>query len=170
MIIALLGYMGVGKSSIGAKLASNLGYKFVDLDSYIEEKEKLSIPELFKTKGEIYFRKKEHLYLKELYNLKSNIILSLGGGTPCFYGNMEIINSQKSIYLKLQPKYLADRLFSEKNKRPLISHLKTKDSLLEFIAIHLFERQNFYNMADLTVNIDQLSIDQVTKEIINKLH
>ncbi len=170
MIIALLGYMGSGKSSIGKHLASKLGFNFIDLDSFIEEKEKLTIQELFKKKGEIYFRKIEHEYLKEIYRTKNNIILSLGGGTPCFYGNMEVINSQKSIYLKLLPKTLGERLFHKRFKRPLISHLNNKESLTEFVAIHLFERQNFYNKATITLKTDELTIDQTVQEIIKILN
>ncbi len=170
MIIALLGYMGSGKSSIGAKLASDLGYNFIDLDFYIEQKEGLSISELFKIKGEIYFRKKEHEYLKELYSLKNKLVLATGGGTPCYYGNLDIINSQTSVYLKLLPKTIANRLFNEKSERPLISHIETAENLLEFIAIHLFERQNFYGKASLIINTDKLTIAEASKAIIKQLN
>ena len=172
MIITLLGYMGSGKSTIGLQLASILGYEFIDLDNFIEEKEQLSIKEIFNAKGEIYFRKLESIYLKEVYASKNDVVLSLGGGTPCFSGNMELINSEnsKSIYLKLLPKSLSDRLFLEKEQRPLISHLKTEDDLVEFIAIHLFERQNFYSKATNIISIDNLTVNEAVENIVKLLY
>ena len=119
MIVTLLGYMGSGKSTVGLELALHLAYDFIDLDKFIEEKEGATIREIFKLKGEIYFRKLENSCLSEIYSFKNNTVLSLGGGTPCFYGNMELINSEysKSFYLKLLPKTLSNRLFFEKGKR-----------------------------------------------------
>lgn len=172
MIITLLGYMGSGKSTIGLQLATILGYEFIDLDNFIEKKEQLSVKEIFKSKGEIYFRKLENTCLKEIYASKNNIVLSLGGGTPCFSGNMELINSEnsKSIYLKLLPKSLSNRLFSEKGHRPLISHLKTEDDLVEFIAIHLFERQNFYSQAANIITTDNLTVNETVENIVKVLY
>jgi len=172
MIITLLGYMGSGKSTIGAHLATILEYEFIDLDNFIEEKEQLSVKEIFNAKGEIYFRKLENACLKEIYALKNNIVLSLGGGTPCFSGNMELINSEnsKSIYLKLLPKSLSDRLFLEKEQRPLISHLKTEDDLIEFIAIHLFERQSYYSQAAHVIATDKLTVKETVESIVRVLY
>lgn len=172
MIITLLGYMGSGKSTIGRKLASILDYEFIDLDHYITEKENLSISEIFNTKGEIYFRKKENHYLKDIISRNENIVLSLGGGTPCYANNMDVLNSNNIIafYLKLTPINLVDRLFDEKENRPLISHIKTKEALQEFIAIHLFERQNYYNLASNTIKTDGLSIKEIVEKIINSLY
>lgn len=172
MIITLLGYMGSGKSTIGLQLAAILEYKFIDLDNFIEEKEQLSVKKIFKTKGEIYFRKLENICLKEIYASENNIVLSLGGGTPCFSGNMDLINSEnsKSIYLKLLPKSLSNRLFSEKEDRPLISHLKTEEDLVEFIAIHLFERQNFYRQATNIITADNLTVNETVENIVKVLY
>ncbi|NQY30928.1 MAG: shikimate kinase [Flavobacteriaceae bacterium] len=172
MIITLLGYMGSGKSTIGVDLATILEYEFIDLDNFIEEKENLSVKDIFKAKGEIYFRRLENTCLKEIYTLQNNVVLSLGGGTPCFYGNMELINSEnsKSIYLKLLPKSLSDRLFKEKENRPLINHLKTEDDLIEFIAIHLFERQSFYNQASSIISTDNLTIKETVEKIVKVLY
>jgi len=172
MIITLLGYMGSGKSTIGVQLATVLEYEFIDLDNFIEEKEELNVKEIFNFKGEIYFRKLENACLKEIYALKNNVVLSLGGGTPCFSGNMELINSgnSKSIYLRLLPKNLSSRLFLEKENRPLISHLKTENDLVEFIAIHLFERQNFYNQAANTIATDNLTVNETVESIVKVLY
>ena len=126
MIVALMGYMGSGKSTIGKALATVLNYKFLDLDAYISEQERATIPELFDKKGEIYFRKKETQYLSDVLNSKSNIVLALGGGTPCYGTNLKLIldnDHVTSFYLKLSIQLLAERLFKERDSRPLISHL-----------------------------------------------
>lgn len=86
MNIVLIGYMGCGKSSIGKSLAKKLRKKYLDLDDYIENREGKTVYDIFKNDGEIYFRKKETIYLKELIENRDNIIISLGGGTPCFSG------------------------------------------------------------------------------------
>ena len=93
MKIVLVGYMASGKSSVGKVLADNFGYSFIDLDEYIEYKEAASITEIFTQKGEIYFRIKEIEYLKEILSLEKNIILSVGGGAPCYGENMKLIKS-----------------------------------------------------------------------------
>ena len=93
MKVILLGYMASGKSTIGRLLAEEKGLKFINLDEYLEEKEEKSISDIFKDKGEIYFRLKENEYLKELLEKKESFVLSLGGGTPCYSSNMDVINS-----------------------------------------------------------------------------
>ena len=92
MIVVLMGYMGSGKSTIGKELATLLKYNFLDLDDYISEKENATISDIFKDKGEIYFRKKETEYLKEIINSYNDIVLALGGGTPCYGNNLKILN------------------------------------------------------------------------------
>jgi shikimate kinase len=145
MKIVLLGYMASGKSTIGREISKKLDMKFIDLDDYISKREKRSISEIFKVKGEIYFRRIESLYLSEILNSKDNFILSLGGGTPCYSNNMDLImNSEAvSIYIKAGIKTLVSRLTAEKNKRPLVAELED-DKLVEFVAKHLFERGFFY--------------------------
>jgi len=95
--------MGAGKSAIGKSLSKNNGYKFYDLDKYIEEKEGRKISEIFNHNNEVYFRKIENSYLKEISLIKENKIISTGGGTPCFQNNFEIIDNlpnSLSVYLK----------------------------------------------------------------------
>ena len=127
MTVVLIGYMASGKTSVGKILAQKLNYRFIDLDDFIEEKEHASIKEIFNNKGEIYFRKVETQYLKELLVLKDeNIVLSLGGGAPCFGSNMdEVIHAKDtiSIYLKGSVPFLANKLVNKRSKRPLISHI-----------------------------------------------
>ena len=167
MKIVLLGYMASGKSSVGKKVAQMLSVPFVDLDILISEKEKLSIQDIFKNKGEIYFRKKEIEYLNDFLIEKDNFILAVGGGTPCYGDNMDIINNNsKSIYLKSSIQSIYNKLSNKKNKhkRPLISEINNKD-LKEFIAKHLFERSPFYEQAHYTVTTDNKSKKEIAQEI-----
>ena len=166
MKIVLLGYMASGKSTIGREISKKLDMKFIDLDDYISKREKRSISEIFKVKGEIYFRRIESLYLSEILNSKDNFILSLGGGTPCYSNNMDLImNSEAvSIYIKAGIKTLVSRLTAEKNKRPLVAELED-DKLVEFVAKHLFERGFFYEQASMTVNTEDKSLEEITTEI-----
>ena len=126
MKIILLGYMGSGKTTIGIQLAKKLYLNFTDLDEFIEEKEQKSIKEIFKQKGEIYFRKIEHKYLKQFINENESYVLSLGGGTPCYAGNLDLILHDKnnlSFYLRGSISTLFKRLSENKFKRPLINDL-----------------------------------------------
>lgn len=171
MTLILIGYMGSGKSSVGEKLSKILDYDFVDFDSYIEKRTNMKVKDIFKTKGEVFFRKQESLYLKEVLK-KRNTIVALGGGTPCYGNNLEVIKDEKqskSIYLKSSISNLSERLFLEKSSRPLISHLKSKDDLLEFIGKHLFERAPIYEQADMIIKTDLLSVDDVVESILLRL-
>ncbi|MFL0067194.1 shikimate kinase [Tenacibaculum maritimum] len=164
MKIILLGYMASGKSTAGKELSKKTGLPFLDLDTYIEEKEGASISAIFKEKGEIYFRKQEHTYLKEVLTSKKSFILSLGGGTPCYAGNMEYILEQdqvQSIYLQASIKTLANRLSIGREARPLVANL-SEEQLKEFIGKHLFERNLFYKKANSTLIID----DKTTEEVV----
>lgn len=172
MIVVLIGYMASGKSTLGRILADKLTYEFIDLDDYIENKEKLTISNIFKMKGEIYFRKMETYYLKELLDNKNNLVLSLGGGTPCYSQNMNVIlktNNVKSLYLKASIPTLIARLKNEKSTRPLIAHIETDDLLTEFIGKHLFERSHYYSQANLTVTTDNKLEKDIIEELIFKL-
>lgn len=172
MIVVLVGYMASGKSRLGKVLAKKLNYSFIDLDDFIEYQEKSTINELFKTKGEIYFRKQESLYLDDILNSKEDIVLALGGGTPCYGNNMDrVLNSPsvRSIYLKASINTLINRLEGEKDKRPIISHIKEKDELTEFIAKHLFERSPFYNLSQYKISTDGKTIEEIIQELLDIL-
>ncbi|RDI58119.1 shikimate kinase [Flavobacterium glaciei] len=165
--IILLGYMGCGKSTIANKLSKNIEIPFVDLDKKIEEKVNLSINAIFEKYGEIYFRKLEHEVFVELLNLPEQLIIGLGGGTPCYANNHELLKGDNvvSIYLKASIETLFDRLSHNKNKRPLIAN-KSDAELKEFIAMHLFERSFYYNQAQYKVNVDDKTIDQTVLDIV----
>ena len=172
MKIILLGYMGSGKTTIGSCLAKKLYQKFTDLDDYIEKKENKTISEIFTEKGEIYFRKIEHVYLKQFIMDNDSYILSLGGGTPCYANNMDFISQVpelKTIYLQGSVTTLYDRLINNSSKRPLLaSH--TKESLIEYIAKHLFERSSYYEKANYRISINSKSIEAIVAEIRILLH
>ena len=121
--IVLLGYMGCGKSTIANRLSKTTNIPFVDLDKIIEEKSNLSINQIFEQYGEIHFRKLEHDVFVELLNSPDNMIIGLGGGTPCYANNHELLQREDviSIYLKASIETLFDRLVTNKSKRPLIA-------------------------------------------------
>ncbi|QOW11803.1 shikimate kinase [Kaistella flava (ex Peng et al. 2021)] len=166
MIISLIGYMGSGKSHISKVLSQKTNLKLIDLDKEIFFKNNMTIPEIFEKKGEIYFRKQERLILEELFDTEKDCILSLGGGTPAYYNNIELITQKsESVYLRSSVKTLTERLLKQKQKRPLIAKIPDGD-LPEFIAKHLFERQVFYGQAKYTVVTDSKTPDEITDEII----
>ncbi|MXS70939.1 dephospho-CoA kinase [Flavobacteriaceae bacterium W22] len=170
MIISLLGYMGSGKSHISKILSDEINYKLIDLDKEISRRQKLTIPEIFEKKGEIYFRKLEREVLEEILATRENTVLSLGGGTPAYYNNMEIINhNSKSIFLMTSVPVLSERLSKQKEKRPLIAKIPDED-LPEFIAKHLFERNAFYSKAQFSIKTNQKTPENIIREIIEKLY
>jgi shikimate kinase len=170
MEIVLIGYMGSGKSTVGRYISEKLDLTFIDLDNFIAQKEELSIKEIFKMKGEVYFRIKEALYLKEILETTSNYVLSLGGGTPCYGTNMNSIKESNAIsyYLKGSIPTLVERLQKEKQNRPLIATLNDAQ-LLEYIGKHLFERAPFYEQAAFNVPINNKSVAEISEEIFSKL-
>ena len=165
MCIILIGYMGCGKSTIAKQLALELDLTMIDLDDYITDKENDTITNIFKSKGEIYFRKLENKVLKEILATQNKYVLAVGGGTPCYGNNMGLISQYTtSIYLKASIQTLYDRLILEKAQRPLLKNLNN-NKLKEFIAKHLFERSSFYEKATYTIKIDSKSIDNIVNEI-----
>ena len=172
MNIILMGYMGCGKSSVGKVLSTALTCDFIDFDSYIEKKQGTTISEIFKTKGEIYFRKLEISCLQEL--LHSNVtitVISLGGGTPCYGNNISMLQSSEArlIYLNTSVQELTKRLWIERENRPLISTQQSYENLEEFVRKHLFERAYYYNQATQTIKTDGKSVETITEEIVSSL-
>ncbi len=169
MIISLAGYMGSGKSHISNTLSEKINFKLIDLDKEIILRNKQSVAEIFTEKGEIFFRKQEREILEEILATHENTVLSLGGGTPAYYNNMEVINANSvSFYLRLSVKNLSERLSKQTSKRPLIANISDED-LPEFIAKHLFERNPFYNKCQYTIDCDGKTPEEITEEIIHHL-
>ncbi len=172
MKIFLAGYMGSGKSLLGKQLAKRLNHDFIDLDDQVEVMEGISIHNIFSEKGELYFRKLETKVLKDVLEDTSDLVVSLGGGTPCYGKNLELIKETpktKIIYLKASVEELTRRLFPEKIHRPVISHLETREALEEFIRKHMFERGYYYHQSDIIVNVDNAEPEDILNEIMEKL-
>ena len=137
----------------------------------LKSKKKKNIAEIFKSKGELYFRKVESQYLSEVLN-SQDAVVSLGGGTPCYGHNINLIKNSKnasSIYLKASIPNLTERLFLEKDNRPMISHIVQKEQLNEFIGKHIFERRQFYSQSNITIETDDKTVDEVIEAIVLKL-
>jgi len=169
MNIILIGYMASGKSSVGKVLANKLNYEFIDLDDYIEKEEQNTIAHIFKSNGELYFRKLETKYLKIILDSKNSVVLSLGGGTPCYGNNMDLVlndSNSKSVYLKTGIPALVGRLKNEKSKRPLIAHIESDELLTEFIGKHLFERNQFYSLAETKISTDGKNETEIVEELL----
>ena len=170
MKIILLGYMGSGKSTIARLLGEQLKLRAMDLDTLIESKARQSIPEIFKEKGEIFFRRLEHQALRDILQSPDSFVLALGGGTPCYSGNMDLVlkATTQVFYLKMGIPALSERLIGEKEDRPMISHIPD-DELPDFIGKHLFERQPFYMQAPHIINSDNKYPKEIVQEISQKL-
>lgn len=172
MKIFLTGYMGSGKSVVGQLLAKELGYTFIDLDDHIALIEEKSVPEIFNSRGELYFRKLETEVLKDVIEEPAELVVSLGGGTPCYGSNLDLIKKAggaKTVYLKASVDFLTNRLFQEKETRPVISHLENHEILEDFIRKHLFERSFYYNQADIVLDVENKTPDTIVKNLREKL-
>jgi shikimate kinase len=167
--VYLIGFMGSGKSTTGMKLATLLGWPFIDLDRSIQEHTGLSIPEIFSRHGEPWFREKESETLKSLQSLPSGVI-STGGGTPCYGSNMDfMLETGLTIYLKLTPGQLKSRLSGSSGQRPLIKNLSDED-LLSFIEENLAIREKWYSRAELNFNGFDTDIRLIYSQIISTLN
>lgn len=162
--IFLIGYMGSGKSTLGKKLASRLGIAFFDLDQLIIEQISLSIPDFFERYGEEAFREKESEVLRNVDTAVLQVV-AVGGGTPCFYDNMQWMNDHgKTIYLQLSAKALWTRLDrSDVSKRPVLQGLKG-DELLDFVSEKLQEREPYYLQAQYAIDQMRTPIHRIIEE------
>ncbi|MBO4851959.1 MAG: shikimate kinase [Prevotella sp.] len=153
--IIIIGYMGAGKTTVGKALSRELGIPFYDLDWYIESRMRKTVPQIFAQKGEEGFRQIEHNMLHEVAEFE-DVIISCGGGTPCFFDNMEYLNQQgETIYLKATPEVLHKHLRMGKTIRPLLRD-KTPEQMLDFIKEQLLLREPFYSKARHTLDVNLL--------------
>lgn len=166
MKIFLIGFMGCGKSTLGRKLATKLGYDFIDIDQQIEKQIGMSIGAYFGANGETAFREFERKTLQE-FNYPSNCVVATGGGAPCYFDNMEWINNNgTSVYLEMSAAALARRLENGKDKRPLLKDMNSEE-MIHFIEHKLEERNPFYLQASLKVNGINLTPDELRALILS---
>jgi shikimate kinase len=158
VLIFLIGFMGSGKSTAGRMLAARLGYEFADLDKLIEEHEKMAITEIFALRGEDYFREVESRVLGTVLD-RSGMVVACGGGTPCFYDNMQKMKlSGLTIYLKASTTVLARRLSGKVSKRPLVAGLEG-DELRSHLQKLLSGREGWYRQSHIIFPADKIDID-----------
>jgi shikimate kinase len=165
--------MGSGKTTIGRQLAMALGLQFYDLDWYIEMRYHKKVSEIFAEQGEEYFRDLEQRMLHEVAEFE-DVVISCGGGTPCFFDNIDYMNQQgQVVYLKVEPETLYKHLKMSKNDRPLLRG-KSQDELITFIREQLKMREPFYTKARYTLDVtlmDDFSKIQTSvknlKELLN---
>jgi len=151
---------GSGKSSIGKILANELGYVFIDLDSKIEKHEGATIEAIFELKGEAYFRQIEAQVLSEVSEKKGNLIIATGGGTPCFYGGLNLmLETGKTVFINVKPKVLIDRLEFDA-QRPLL-----KGGVGNRIQELYKERIDVYLKAEIIIETDESSIKKIVELI-----
>ncbi len=170
--IVLLGYMASGKTAVGFLLNNSLNYTFWDLDHYLETQWETTVSEVFKSKGELYFREQERKALEHLLAIETPMVISLGGGTPCYYDTMSYLKTLDhvvTVYLKTQVATLSERLLKAQQSRPLIAHLEGIEQIQEFVGKHLFERNFFYNQADHIIETDQKTVETVSAELVTLL-
>jgi shikimate kinase len=162
MNIYLIGFPGSGKTTIAKKLASRLNMDFIDLDRFVEEQSGTSIPDIFEGQGEDMFRKFERNCLRVI-SQKNNQMVATGGGTPCYFDNMTVINSSGfSVYLKMSVDTLFSRLKQAQTPRPLIQGMGD-DQLRDFISDKLMEREPFYSKALYKVKAKDLDIEELAE-------
>lgn len=167
MKIFLIGFMGCGKSTLGKKLATKLGYDFIDLDHQLEKEIGDSVGNYFALHGEDGFRRQEKKTLQE-YDYPANIVVATGGGAPCYFDNMEWMNANgKTVYIEMSPAALAKRLEGGKEKRPLIKNL-SEEELICFIEAKLAEREPFYKQAAIVADGISLTADALRALLLSE--
>ena len=166
--VILVGYMGSGKTTVGKALSKATGMMFYDLDWYIESRMHKTISQIFAERGEEAFRQIEYNMLHEVAEFE-DVIISCGGGTPCFFDNMDYLNQQGDVvYLKASPETLYKHLLMAKVERPLLKN-KTADELISYISGHLQERLPYSQKARYTLDVDVLDAYDRIKTSVDRL-
>lgn len=166
--IVLIGYMGSGKTTVGKALAKEIGLPFYDLDWYIETRMRKKVSQIFAERGEEGFRQIERNMLHEVAEFE-DVVISCGGGTPCFFDNMEYLNQQAQVvYLRCEPEVLRMHLLMGKGDRPLLKG-KTPEELVGYIREQLEYREQFYTKARYTLDVTLMDNYDKIKITIEKL-
>jgi len=164
--IALIGFMGAGKTVVGKALAEKLGKEFIELDALVEQRAGKTIPEIFRQDGEVAFREREIEAVKEVSGRK-NAVIACGGGVVLNQINIDRLRKESLIvYLKASPKVILRRTSKDENERPL---LKTSDRASEIRRLLRFRKPFYERAADITIDTSKLDVDSVAEEIIAKL-
>lgn len=160
--------MGAGKTTVGKALSKELGITFYDLDWYIESRRHKTVPQIFQELGEDGFRKIEYNMLHEVAEFE-DVIISCGGGTPCFFDNIDYMNQQgQVVYLRCEPEVLQKHLMMGKTERPLLKG-KTSEELVSFIKEQLAYRETFYSKARYTLDVSLMDNYEKIKITIEQL-
>jgi len=166
--IILIGYMGSGKTTVGRALSKELNIPFYDLDWYIESRMRKKVSQIFAERGEEGFREIERNMLHEVAEFE-DVVISCGGGTPCFFDNIDYLNRQAQVvWLKATPEVLHRHLLMGKGDRPLLKG-KTPDELLAFIREQLEYREQFYSQARYTLDVSLMDNYDKIKITVGKL-
>ncbi len=170
--IFLIGYMGCGKSTMGRAVSELTGMPFIDLDNYIERRFHLNVKAIFAERGEEGFRDIERRMLQEVADFE-DVIVACGGGTPCFFDNMEYMNTHgTTVFLNTPIPRLHSRLMRGRHKRPLIAN-KNDEELLEFIKKALADRWEHYAKAQIEFSSERLEsreeIENTAREFVELL-
>jgi len=166
--IILCGYMASGKTTIAKLLSQASEIPYLDLDEVIEKQTGKTVAQIFEEDGEIKFRKLEHDTLKGLIEVNDDFIIGLGGGTPCYANNHELLKRDDvvSIYLKAGIDELVRRIKAQGKLRPLVANL-ADDEMHEFVAKHLFDRSYYYHQSKHTVITDGIAPEIVVNQIMS---
>ena len=166
MRIFLVGYMGSGKSTFGSALADALGIKWIDLDDEFESRYKIAISDFFAKYGEATFRDLEHKLLTEIIE-RTDIVVSTGGGAPCYYDTMKLMNQTGlTVYLSATPELLVSRIENSARKRPVFQQMKG-GNFRENLIFHLESRVPFYSQATFTIDAEKPNIEALKTLILN---
>ena len=167
MKIFLIGFMGSGKTHWGRLLSQKLNIPFFDLDEHIVESEGKPITQIFAEHGEEYFRKVEKEILYILTESHTSFVMATGGGTPCFYNNIDYMNkSGTSVWFNCTVECLFKRLVKEKDQRPLLRNL-TDEELHTYIMKKNADRKIFYQQASVIINEDDISLEKIVDAIFH---
>ena len=165
--IYLVGYMGAGKTTAAKRLAHRLGWGVADTDALFEEKYRISVDDFFQKYDEPLYRKLESQVLKATAHLE-NTVISTGGGTACYFDNMDWMNQHGlTVFLRISPAAAVDRVLHSRHKRPL-TRGKTEAELMEFVSQHYAARMPFYEQAQITVKSEDLDLEGLMRLIGNQ--
>ena len=166
--IFLIGFMGAGKTTVGKKLSSQMGLSFIDLDLFIENRYRKTIRQIFEEKGEDFFRELEQKTLREVAEFE-DVIISTGGGTPCFHQNMMYMNEKgMTVYLKVSTDELVKRISLNKSARPVLTG-HSGNGLNLFVEETITKRKPVYEQAHIVLDAETLDIATLCTQLQQKL-